>query len=184
VEWVVAGQDDIEGLIVRCAQGNRAAFGELYRRTAAKLNGVISSILQHEAAEEALQETFVRIWQNAASFDARVASPIAWMSAIARNQAIDLKRRGSERNSALSISDEELLLKIPGERSATEGSPALIQLQRCLEQLPPDRRELVFLAYYRGLSRDELAERAGKPAATIKSVLRGSLLALKECLDG
>jgi RNA polymerase sigma-70 factor (ECF subfamily) len=183
VEWVVAG-DDIEGLIVRCAQGNRAAFGELYRRTAAKLNGVISRILQHEAAEEALQETFVRIWQNASSFDARIASPIAWMSAIARNQAIDLKRRGSEKISALSSSDEELLLNVPAERRTMEGSLGLIQLQRCLEQLPADRQELVLLAYYRGLSRDELAGRAGKPAAAIKSALRQSLLALKECLDG
>ena len=180
----MAGQDDIEGLIARCAQGNRAAFGELYRRTAAKLNGIISRILQQEAAEEALQETFVRIWQNATSFDARVASPIAWMSAIARNQAIDLKRRGNEKISALASSDEELLLTIAAERSTTKESPALIQLQRCLEQLPSDRRELVLLAYYRGLSREELAERAGKPAATIKSALRGSLLALKECLDG
>jgi RNA polymerase sigma-70 factor, ECF subfamily len=184
VEGVVAGQDDIEGLIARCAQGSRPAFAELYRRTAAKLNGVISRILQHEAAEEALQEAFVRIWQNAASFDARIASPIAWMSAIARNQAIDLKRRGSERISALSSSDEALLLNIPADRSTAEESVALIQLQRCLEQLPSDRRELVLLAYYRGLSRDELAGRSGKPAATIKSALRRSLLVLKECLDG
>lgn len=180
----MAGQDEIEGLIARCALGNRAAFSELYRRTAGKLNGIISRILQPEAAEEALQEAFVRIWQNAAAFDARIATPIAWMAAIARNQAIDVKRRGSEKISALSSSEENVLLNIPSERNASEGSLAIIQLQRCLEKLPPDRRELVLLAYYRGLSREELAGRSGKPVATIKSQLRAGLLALRECLDG
>lgn len=182
----MSGEDNIEALIARCAQGNRAAFSQLYRRTAAKLNGIIRRILQQsEAAEEALQETYVRVWQNAASYDARIASPIAWMAAIARNQAIDLKRRGSERISEASSSDDEVLLNIPAERSTSgEGSLTLIKLQRCLEQLPLDQRKLVLLAYYQGLSREELAERAGKSVAAIKSTLRRSLLVLKECLDG
>jgi RNA polymerase sigma-70 factor (ECF subfamily) len=182
----VAEQNDIGVLITRCAEGNRAAFSQLYRRTAAKLNGVIHRILQQrEAAEEALQETYVRIWQHASSFDPRIASPIAWMAAIARNQAIDLKRRGSERISEASSSDDELLSSIQAPRSSTgDDSLALIKLQRCLEELPPEQRKLVLFAYCLGLSREELAEQAQKPVATIKSALRRSLLLLKACLDG
>jgi RNA polymerase sigma-70 factor, ECF subfamily len=177
----VAEQEDIGVLIARCAEGNRAAFSQLYRRTAAKLNGIIQRILQQrEAAEEALQESYVRIWQQASSFDAGVASPIAWMAAIARNQAIELKRRGSESISEASSSDDELQLSSP----SAQDSPALIKLQRCLEELPPDRRRLVLLAYCLGLSREELAEQSRKPAAAIKPALRQSLLVLKACLDG
>lgn len=182
----MAEQEDISVLIARCAEGNRAAFSQLYRRTAAKLNGIIQRILQQrEAAEEALQESYVRIWQQASSFDAGVASPIAWMAAIARNQAIELKRRGSERISEASSSDDELWSGILAPQGrGTEDSPALIKLQRCLEELPPDRRRLVLLAYCLGLSREELAEQSRKPAAAIKPALRQSLLVLKACLDG
>jgi RNA polymerase sigma-70 factor (ECF subfamily) len=182
----VLDRNDIGVLIARCAEGDRAAFRLLYRRSAAKLNGIIRGILQHEeAAEEALQETYVRIWQNAASFDARIASPIAWMAAIARNQAIDSRRRGSEKISLSSDSDDALVLTIAAGGSATEeGSLASIKLQRCLDALPNDRRQLVLLAYYLGLSREELAARAEKPVSTIKSSLRRTLLLLKECLDG
>ena len=180
------GQADIEMLIARCAQGNRIAFAQLYRLTAAKLNGIILRILPTGGtAEEALQEAYLRIWQNAATFDAAIASPIAWMAAIARHQAIDLKRRGSERISQASSSGDDLLVNLPVERSGTEeGSLGLIRLRQCLEKLPSERRKLVLLAYIQGLSREELAEREEKPVSTIKSTLRRSLVALKECLDG
>jgi RNA polymerase sigma-70 factor (ECF subfamily) len=180
------GQKDIESLIRRCAEGNRGAFSTLYRLTAAKLYGTIRRILQQSAtAEEALQETYVRIWQNAASYDARTASPIAWMAAIARNQAIDLKRKGSEKISEAAISDTQLLSSLPAEPNAmVEDSLTWAQLRRCLEELPSEKRKLVVLAYCQGFSRDELARSEGKPVATIKSTLRRSLLALKECLDG
>jgi RNA polymerase sigma-70 factor (ECF subfamily) len=182
----VSGQKDIETLIGRCAQGHRGAFSTLYRLTAAKLYGIIRRILQQSAAaEEALQETYVRIWQNAASYDARTASPIAWMAAIARNQAIDLKRRGSEKISEAAISDDQLLSSLPAEPDPiVKGSLMWSRLQRCLEELPLEKRKLVVLAYCQGFSREELARSEGKPVATIKSTLRRSLLALKECLDG
>ena len=58
------------------------------------------------------------------------------------------------------------------------------KLRSILEKLPSERRKLVLLAYFLGLSRVELAEREEKPVSTIKSTLRRSLVALKECLDG
>ena len=80
------------------AAGDRQAFARLYDLTSPKLFGVILRILPRaEQAEDALQEAFVRIWQKASSFDASIASPMAWMVTIARNQAIDLRRRFAER---------------------------------------------------------------------------------------
>ena len=178
--------DDMGLLIQGCARGDRRAFGELYRQTAAKLHGIIRRIIPHnEATEEALQETFVRIWQKAGTFDPQIAPAMAWMASIARNQAIDVRRRGAEKIALASSSDENLLNAIPALSADTgEQSLTFIQLQRCLDQLPADRRELLLLAYYNGWSREELAQRATKPVATIKSTLRRSLMQLKECLDG
>lgn len=180
----MSGRDEIENLLKLCAAGDRSAFRLLYQRTAAKLNAVVSRILQQtDTAEEALQETYVRIWQNATTYDPQIASPIAWMAAIARNQAIDLKRRSSERISRQSDSAEELLAGLAADTRGP-GGLALVKLRQCLELLPDDRRDLILLAYYQGYSREELAERASKPVATIKSILRRSLILLKECLDG
>lgn len=180
----MSGRQEIAELLKRCGEGDRSAFRTLYRRTAAKLNAVTFRILQQaETAEEALQETYVRIWQNASSYDPEIASPIAWMAAIARNQAIDLRRRSGERISRQSDAADDLLAAIPAAESADWG-PALVRLRKCLDALPEDRRSLVLLAYCLGYSRDELAAETSKPVATIKSTLRRTLMTLKECLDG
>jgi RNA polymerase sigma-70 factor (ECF subfamily) len=181
-----SGLEDLAALIARAARGDKAGFSELYRRTAPKLNGIVFRILQQEeAALEALQETYVKIWQNAGSYDPAVASPIAWMAAIARNQAIDLRRRSAERISRQSVTDD-VLLELPTEAAPEGGETGLayVRLQRCLAKLPPDRRRLVVLAYCSGYTREELAEREKRPVATIKSTLRRSLMMLKECIDG
>ena len=83
------------------AGGDRVAFKTLYERTGAKLHATTRRILQSDAAaEDAVQEAFVRIWRRAGDYDAEVASPIAWMTTIARHAAIDMLRRGAERISA------------------------------------------------------------------------------------
>jgi RNA polymerase sigma-70 factor (ECF subfamily) len=183
----LSGQDEIKSLIERTARGDRTAFRALYQQTVAKLNAVVLRILQrNEMAEEALQETYVRIWQNSATFDASIASPIAWMAAIARNQAIDLRRRSAEKIARLSHSYDEALLEIAHDNPGSVGETGLARsrLERCLGQLPPERRDLILRAYIEGYTREELALRAAKPVATIKSLLRRSLIMLKDCLDG
>ncbi len=89
-----AGESDLAGLMRRVAQRDEAAFKVLYRRTSAKLYGIVFRILpRKDAAAEALQETYVRIWQRAGDFDAAKGSPLAWMATIARNRALDEVRR-------------------------------------------------------------------------------------------
>jgi RNA polymerase sigma-70 factor (ECF subfamily) len=179
-----SGPEELATLIARAAGGDKAGFSELYRRTAPKLHGIVRRILaQEELASEALQETYVRVWQNSGSFDPAIASPIAWMAAIARNQAIDLRRRSAERVSRRSIGDD-LLLELPdASQGQRESGLAYARLKRCLDELPAERRALVVLAYCHGYTREELAEREHRPVATIKSLLRRSLMALKECMD-
>lgn len=178
-------QSDLTAALVRAAGGDRDAFRFVYDNTAPKLLGVIRRILKaNAAAEDALQEAYVRVWSRAKDFDASIASPIAWMTTIARHVAIDAVRRGAERVSAASEAfDADMAERMPATSAETDPMAAA-RLARCLEALEADRRGMVVLAYCHGWSREELAERFARPVATIKTVLRRSLMHLKDCLGG
>lgn len=177
---------ELRQLLTQVAQGDRVAFARLYDVVSGRLFGIIGRIVgRPELAEDALQETFMRIWQRAQSYDETIASPMAWMATIARNQAIDLKRRSAERLSAsASELDETLADESPDPESLAGQAGELRRLSDCMQGLPNERQQLVLLAYRQGFSREELAERFKRPVTTIKTLLRRSLIALKECLDG
>lgn len=178
--------NDLRQLLAQVARGDRTAFAKLYDVVSGRLFGIIGRILpRSELAEDALQETFMRIWQRASSYDETIASPMAWMATIARNQAIDLKRRSAERlAAAASELDETLADESPDPESLAGQAGDLRRLGECMQGLPNERQQLVLLAYRQGFTREELAERFKRPVTTIKTLLRRSLIALKECLDG
>ncbi len=177
---------ELRQLLAQVAQGDRTAFARVYDLVSGRLFGVIGRVLPRaELAEDALQETFVRIWQRAKSYDPAIASPMAWMATIARNQAIDLRRRSAERLSASSSElDETLADESPDPESQAEQAGELRRLSDCMAGLPSERQQMVLLAYRQGFTREELAERFKRPVTTVKTLLRRSLIALKECLDG
>lgn len=178
------GADDLVDLMTRVAAGDRQAFRRLYDRTAAKLLASARRILSDErAAEDAVQEAYVRIWSRASDFDGSIASPIAWMVTIARHAAIDAARRGAQRVAAASTAiDVEMSERLADPAASGDRLLAGSRLAGCLEGLDEERRGMVLLAYCHGWSRDELAGRFGRPVATIKTILRRSLITLKECL--
>jgi RNA polymerase sigma-70 factor (ECF subfamily) len=177
---------ELRQLLAQVAEADKAAFARLYDRVSGRLFGVIGRILPRtELAEDALQETFMRIWQRAKSYDQTVASPMAWMATIARNQAIDLRRRAAEKLSAASSELPETLADLsPDPEALAAQSGELRQLKDCMQRLPEERQQMVLLAYRQGFTREELAERFKRPVTTVKTLLRRSLIALKECLDG
>ena len=174
---------ELTALLSRVAQQDRAAFTAVYKATSSKLYGIVLRILQRrDIADEVLQEVYVKIWDRAADYDPRMASPITWMATIARNRALDEVRRKRPD----SIEDHPELLE-----AASDEESALAAVMRgedgkrladCLSRLDPDRRQMVVLAYCEGLSRDELAEKYGQPVNTVKTWLRRSLAQLKGCL--
>lgn len=178
-------QQELVLLMTAVATGDRAAFKTLFDRTSAKLHATTRRIVRSDAtAEDAVQEAFVRIWRRAGDYDPGIASPIAWMTTIARHAAIDMVRRGAERVSA-AAADPAIAETIADPSTGADRLAEGRGLMRCLETLDTSRRGMVVLAYCHGWSREELAERFERPAATIKTILRRSLIALKECLgDG
>jgi len=175
---------DLTGLIGAMAAGDRTAFEKLYLATSRKLFGVILRILRdREAAEDVLQEAYVRIWENAGRFDPERASPITWMSTIARNRAIDVARRRRPRPAEDVTAAERVVDPSPSALSLLGAAEDARRLDACLESLDPPHGQMVRLAYLDGLSRQELADRFDQPVGTIKTWLRRSLARLRDCMD-
>lgn len=176
-------QADIADLLARVALRDREAFRALYGRTSAKLFGVTLRILQNRnEAEDALQDVFVKVWQRAEGYRPEAASAMTWLIAIARNQAIDrLRARRPDHDDI----DEAIDLRDAGmtpEQSAINAGEG-DRINQCMEQLKPERAEAVRRVYVEGESYNELADRLQVPLNTVRTWLRRSLLALRDCLE-
>ncbi len=180
-----AGADaaELADLLRRVAARDEAAFASLYKLTQAKLYGVVFRILRiGDLSGEALQEAYVRIWEKAADFDADKGSPMAWMATIARNRALDEIRRArpillEDMPDGFEPAAEEI-----DPFAARETSEQLSALLQCLKSLDEEKREAILLAYYRGSSREAIAQRLNRPVPTIKTWLRRGLAQLRDCL--
>ena len=181
-----SGRQRLERLMREVARGDRAAFRALYDATRAKLYGVVLSILrERSAADDLLQEIYVRIWDRAADFDPGKASPITWMTTIARNRALDEVRRPRVTVDLPDDALERVAGDDPHPLEQRERSEELKRLMACLAALAEERRQLVLLAYYRGMTREALSKRFDRPVPTIKTLLHRSLAELRGCLgDG
>ena len=177
------GQQRLEKLMRDVARQDQAAFRVLYDATRAKLYGVILSVLRdRSAADDLLQEVYVRIWHRAADFDSAKASPITWMATIARNRALDEVRRPRHTIDLPKEALESVAGDDPDPLSGRQGSEAFQRLMACLSALAEDRRQMVLLAYYRGWTREALSKRFDRPVPTIKTLLHRSLAQLRGCL--
>ena len=174
---------DLVSYLAAIREGDRTAFEQLYAATRAKLYGVVLRILKrHDLTDEVIQETYLKIWGSAGSFDPAVASPITWMVTIARNRAIDLVRKRSEASLEEEPQAMDVAADMPDPLASRELSEDLGRLMKCVGRLDTDRKEMVLLAYYNGLSREQLASKFAKPVNTIKTWLRRSLIEIRECL--
>lgn len=167
-------------LIAEVAGGDKSAFARLYALTHAKLLGVALRILRDRAlAEDVLQESYVKVWRHAASYDKAIASPMTWMATIVRHGAIDaLRKRQLE---ALG-SEEEMATVASGDPDPVEEMHLARLRPKALAafaKLPEEKRRLIMLAYLRDRSRQELSQRFGVPANTIKTHLRRALLEMR-----
>jgi RNA polymerase sigma-70 factor, ECF subfamily len=180
-QTIATNSAPLKALLAETARGNHAAFRSLYESTAPKLLGVVLRITRNRpVAEEVLQETYIKIWQNAERFEPDMGQPMAWLAAIARNRAID-RIRAEKIDQRRAPDDEKVLERLV---APSAGDPATrLALSTCLERLDQEARNCVVLAYCSGLSREELSERFGRPVGTIKTVLHRSVRQLRACLE-
>lgn len=176
-----------ERLIEAVANGDRSAFATLYDRYAPAVFGLaLRTLRDREVAEEAVQEIFWRVWQRAKSFD-RSRSFAPWLFGIAHNYCIDeLRRRRARPQSVYEDDEHPILSAIPDDADVSEA--ALQTEQRrivgdALQQLPDEQRQALELAYFGGLTQQEIASRLGNPLGTIKTRMRLGLQKLRSILQ-
>lgn len=165
------------------ARGDRVAFHELYKHTCGRMMAVCLRILgDREQAEDAVQEAFIRIWHSARDYHRDRGEPLAWMLTIGRYAAIDMCRT---RRSFTDIDEcaDNLFSSLPDMADWLAGQDEARSLALCLEQLDSRQRESIAMAFYQGLSHEQLASQLGHPLGTVKSWVRRGLGALKRCLS-
>ena len=175
------------------ARKDTQAFRSLYELTSPKLFGFALRILgKRELAEEVLQESFVNIWNSAASYQAGLEAPMTWMTTIVRNKAFDLLRRVDDvvEIDADTFKDGGMLDLMNAMESADPTPLDALQLTqdakalaRCMAKLEGLHRQAIALAFHHDLSHSEVAEQMKQPIGTIKTWIRRSLERLRLCLS-
>ncbi|MBD9363599.1 sigma-70 family RNA polymerase sigma factor [Methylomonas fluvii] len=164
---------------------DQAALGKLYDTLVDQVYGLALRITRRaQCAEEVVQDTFWQIWRQAPRFDAERGSVKAWVMTMARSRALDALR---QLDGNLSELEPEALALI--EAPADQMPPDLLsavqhghRLQTALAALEPLPRQLVSLAFFRGLSHDEIAACSGLPLGTVKSHIRRALQTMQQFL--
>ncbi|HCJ00055.1 MAG TPA: RNA polymerase subunit sigma [Sulfitobacter sp.] len=174
----------MERLIGRVALKDRAACEGLYDRVSAKLLGVCLRVLNNRAAaEDAMQDSFVKIWNNADKYNANGLSPMTWLITIARNTSIDRLRARKKGHQDVNTPGFELVSPGPTPEQYAVASSEASRLSGCLDTLEEDRGKAIRGAYLDGETYSDLAERFGVPLNTMRTWLRRGLIALRECMS-
>jgi RNA polymerase sigma factor (sigma-70 family) len=174
----------LEDLLHDMAGGDSAALSRVYEQTVAQIFAIARGMLRcKEDAEEVVCDVYTQAWQRANTYDSSRGSVMAWLAVMTRNRAVDRLR---QRRDALSLDDDRhgaLAASLAGEALGPE--QVLTQFQsgsavhRALQSLSAQRRVLLGLAFFRGLSHQEIAAATGMPLGTVKSHLRRALAALQ-----
>src|SRR6188474_2769603 len=168
-------------LIEHIAGGDRSAFEELYRRYVRAVLGLaLRRIGDRGRAEDATQDAFVAIWRSARTYDPRRGAGAPWLYAVARNAITDGLRKTPEATAEL----QDGPAGDPGPSDRAESAWVAWRVHRALEVLSEHERPLIELAYWRGLSQSEIADRLGIPLGTVKTRTRSALARLADELDG
>ena len=174
--------DDLVALLASVARHDRAAFGELYDRTSAKMYGICRQMMSSDAdAEDVLHEAYLTIWHNAGHFDPAKASPITWLAVLTRNKAIDRLRR--DRSAEPIDAAEAVADASPSAVDIISDDQDRLRLANCLDQIDARTRGLIRSAFFSGATYPELAAEMAVPLGTIKSWIRRGLISLRGCLE-
>ncbi|KMS58883.1 RNA polymerase sigma factor [Novosphingobium barchaimii LL02] len=163
--------------------GDVSALRRVYDLTSAKLFGICFRISgDREAAEDILQDVYVKIWRRAATFDASRASPVSWLATIAHNAAIDWRRAQPRYDAAPQGAFDAVADDAPRADDVMVEDEQRLRLLACLNGLEQQHAEAIRSTFLGGLTYQQLADHLQTPLGTIKSWIRRGMLKLKVCL--
>jgi RNA polymerase sigma-70 factor (ECF subfamily) len=172
-------------LLETIARGDRAAFSALYRATSGRLFAVaLTMTRRRDVAEEVLQDAYLRVWHKARLYQRDRGQAIGWLVTIVRRTALDRLRQGQHDPLGAGVVEHNDEVSTGGEADLAEWLRGLGEdVRDCLRRLTANQQRAVLLAFYHGLTHEELADRLGVPLGTAKSWVRRGLERLKTCLD-
>jgi RNA polymerase sigma-70 factor (ECF subfamily) len=163
------------------AQSNREAFITLYDRHAARVYALALRMLGEQmAAEEVVQDTFMKLWTRADTFSPQKGALLAWLLTIARRTALDRIRLENRRPEFGSSTDPEDTWRLSADPDSQTEEARWRSLHFALQDLPDEQRQVIELAYYHGMSQSQIAEYLVSPLGTVKTRLRLGMEKLRQ----
>ena len=168
-----------EDLLRRVADRDQSAMAEIFDRYGRLVYSIALRVLKDtSAAEDVMQEIFFRLWQDPTRRGSDRGSLAAWLAVVARNRAVDGLRRRKPTDPV-----DEVPLAAKGDLAEEVVQRGLMEkLQRQMEKLPAEQHRPIDMAFFEGLTHNEIAERTGLPLGTIKTRIRSGLLSLREAV--
>ena len=172
-------------LLGEIARGDRDAFARFYDLHASLVHTFALRILRERGeAEEAVQDVFLQVWRQAATYSTDRGSPEAWLITMTRSRGIDKLRSRRRRDEMVRTAETAERLPEPvALESATGPAEARATLGGVLADLPTAQRRVLELAYFDGLTQSEIAARLGEPLGTVKTRMRSGLERLRGALS-
>ena len=177
-------------LLRRMTHSDREAFAQLYDRFARPLYATALRILSNASeAEDIVQDVFLALWEKAAAFEPGRGSAFAWAVTLTRNRAIDRVRMRKRRSELLAETTAEDAGTQPADAGLHSADELVFKEQAgavraAVATLPPEQQRAVELAFFGGLTQQEIAEKLREPLGTVKARIRRGLLRLRDTLGG
>lgn len=180
-----ADDAQLEAWIGAIVDHDERALLALYEATLSRVYGLVLRLVRRtQLAEEVAEDVYFQVWRQAPRFDAARGRPLTWLLSMARSRAIDAIRREA-RFQHDELDEEVASLSAPASESGDEllaVAQGHAELHRALLLLKPQPRQLVALAFFNGLSHEEIATQTHLPLGTVKSQIRRALITLRESL--
>lgn len=167
---------------------DRDAFEEIYDRYGDLVYSTALRVLRDpHLAEDISQETFVRLWRKPDSYVAERGRFLTWLISVTRNRAVDEVRSRGRRQRHETASPEEQERELPADTADDPVLNAQLAEQRrivraALAELPPEQRQVIELAFFGGLTQQEIADRLSQPLGTVKTRIRLGMQKLRTAL--
>lgn len=183
-----SGLDD-QRLMARICQGDVPAFEALFDRYCDLVYSISLYIVRDAAlAEEVVQDVFLRLWRRPDQYDAAHGRFLPWLLSVARNRAIDERRRQGRRLRHEEAAGSHRQLALPTDDAGDPVLAALLSedratVRRALQQLPEEQRRTIELAYFGGFTQREIAQALRQPLGTVKTRIRLGMHKLRAALS-
>ena len=169
-------------ILQRVADGDQAAVGEFIESYGDLVWSLARRYLGNQAdAEDAVQEVFIEIWSSAGRYDPGVASEVTFISTITRRRLID-RLRQYQRRPATEPIDEQLGSNQPSIPTPLDEDAEIAKVERVLEEMDPQHRQILSMSLYEGYSHSEIASQLDMPLGTVKTRVRRGLIHVREQL--